>query len=76
LTTSVTIREFARLTTSKVPEGDLDFVSISASAFDWLCDLSARFNRSGATLLQVEGRRSTEVGQLCRRVWNALWYSD
>ncbi|MFP7635193.1 McrC family protein [Pseudomonas veronii] len=58
MTTSVTIREFARLTTSKVPEGDLDFVSISASAFDWLCDLSARFNRSGATLLQVEGRRS------------------
>lgn len=58
MTTIVTIREYARLTTSQVPEGDLDCVCISASAFDWLCELSARFKRSGATLLQVEGRRS------------------
>lgn len=58
MTSSVTIREYARLTTSKVPAGDLDCVCISATAFEWLCELSARFNRSGATLLQVEGRRS------------------
>lgn len=58
MTTSVTIREYARLTTSPVPAGDLDCVCISTSAFDWLCDLSASFNRSGAKLLQIEGRRS------------------
>lgn len=58
MTTLVTIREYALLTTSKVPEGNLDCVSISDSAFDWLCELSASFNRSGARLLQVEGRRS------------------
>ena len=58
MTTSVTIREYARLTTSPVPAGDLDYVSISTSAFDWLCELSASFNRSGAKLLQIEGRRS------------------
>lgn len=58
MTTSVTIREYARLTTSPVPAGDLDCVSISTSAFDWLCELSASFNRSGAKLLQIEGRRS------------------
>ncbi|MFI8479135.1 McrC family protein [Pseudomonas sp. NPDC078700] len=58
MTTTVTIREYARLTTSQVPEDDLDCVCISKSAFEWLCELSARFNRSGATLLQIEGRRS------------------
>lgn len=58
MTTSVIIREYARLTTSPVPAGDLDCVCISTSAFDWLCELSASFNRSGAKLLQIEGRRS------------------
>ncbi|MDP3845401.1 MAG: McrC family protein [Pseudomonas sp.] len=56
--TSVTIREYAQLTTSKVPAGNLDCACISETAFDWLCELSASFNRNGATLLQVEGRRS------------------
>lgn len=53
-----TIREYARLTTSKVPEDDLDCVQISQSAFDWLCELSASFSRNGARLLHVEGSRS------------------
>ena len=60
MTTSVTvtIREYALLTTSKVSKVDLDCVCISESAFDWLCDRSAEFNRSGAMLFQIEGRRS------------------
>lgn len=53
----ITIREYAQLTTRSV-EPSLDIAQVSASAFDWLCELSARFNRSGATLLQVEGRQS------------------
>lgn len=53
----ITVREYARLTTEAVVPS-LDEAQVSASAFDWLCELSARFNRSGATLLQVEGRRS------------------
>ncbi|MDK4200296.1 McrC family protein [Pseudomonas sp. HR1] len=55
--TLVTIREYAQLTTKSV-EPSLDMAQVSASAFDWLCKLSASFNRSGATLLQVEGRQS------------------
>lgn len=51
----ITIREYARLTTAEV-EYSLDLAQVSSSAFDWLCELSARFNTSGATLLQVEGR--------------------
>ncbi|MBH9389465.1 McrC family protein [Pseudomonas aeruginosa] len=54
----VTVREYARLTTTAVAPGNLDCVQISESAFDWLCELSASFNRNGATLLQVEGRRA------------------
>jgi 5-methylcytosine-specific restriction enzyme subunit McrC len=53
----ITIREYARLTTEAV-EPSLDLARVSPSAFDWLCELSAGFNRSGATLLQVEGRRT------------------
>jgi 5-methylcytosine-specific restriction enzyme subunit McrC len=55
--TLVTIREYAHLTTKAV-EPTLDLAQVSASAFDWLCELSAGFNRSGATLLQLEGRQS------------------
>ncbi|MNM32910.1 5-methylcytosine-specific restriction enzyme subunit McrC [compost metagenome] len=54
----VTVREYARLTTAAVAPGNLDCAQISESAFDWLCELSASFDRSGATLLQVEGRRA------------------
>ncbi|MDT4818943.1 McrBC 5-methylcytosine restriction system component [compost metagenome] len=54
----VTVREYARLTTAAVAPGNLDCAQISESAFDWLCELSASFNRSGATLLQLEGRRA------------------
>lgn len=57
MSTSVIVREYARLTTAPVPPGNLDHASISETAFDWLCELSASFNRAGATLLQVEGRR-------------------
>lgn len=51
----VTVREYARLTTAAVAPGNLDCAQISESAFDWLCELSASFNRNGAVLLQVEG---------------------
>ncbi len=52
----VTIREYARLTTAAV-EPSLDLAQVSPNAFDWLCELSARFNKNGAPLLQVEGRQ-------------------
>lgn len=57
MTLLVTIREFGRLTTAVVTPS-LDEAQVTVSAFDWLCDLSARFNKSGARLLQVEGRHS------------------
>ena len=53
----VTIREYARLTTAVVAPGNLDCAQITESAFEWLCELSASFNRNGAPLLQLEGRR-------------------
>jgi 5-methylcytosine-specific restriction enzyme subunit McrC len=53
----IVIREYARLTTAVV-EPSLDLAQVPPSMFDWLCDLSASFNRNGASLLQIEGRRS------------------
>lgn len=58
MNTNVIVREYARLTTAPVAPGNLDCARISVTAFDWLCDLSASFNRAGATLLQIEGRQS------------------
>ncbi|WP_460042452.1 McrC family protein [Pseudomonas sp. S2_H01] len=55
--TNLTVREYARLTTSHVPAPDLDKAQVSASAFDWLCELSSRFSKAGAALVQVEDRR-------------------
>jgi 5-methylcytosine-specific restriction enzyme subunit McrC len=58
--TRVTVREYARLTTESV-QTSLDCAQVSVSAFDWLCELSASFRKSGATLLMVEGRRSLKL---------------
>ncbi len=54
---TITVREHARLTTGDVP-ASLDRAGVSASAFDWLCELSSRIRgEAGASLLQVESRR-------------------
>lgn len=53
----ITIREYGRLTTAPVVNS-LDQAQVPASAFDWLCELSAGFHKNGARLLQVEGRHS------------------
>jgi len=54
--TTITVREYARLTTEPVV-ASMDRAQVSASAFDWLCKLNASFSRKGASLLQVEGRQ-------------------
>ncbi|RYJ11932.1 restriction endonuclease [Rahnella variigena] len=51
---SITVREFARLTTSSI-ESTLDRAHIPASAFDYLCKLASSF-KGGTGLLQVEDR--------------------
>jgi 5-methylcytosine-specific restriction enzyme subunit McrC len=53
----IVVREYARLTTSPVLHPTLDEAQISERAFDWLCELAGRFRSSGASLLQVDGRR-------------------
>lgn len=54
---TLTVREYARLTTSHVSSPSLDVAQVSASAFDWLCGLNARFSKAGAALVQIEDRR-------------------
>lgn len=51
----VKVREYARLTTATV-ETTLDQATVSQTAFDWLCAMSARASRSGAKLLTVQDR--------------------
>lgn len=53
----IVVREYARLTTGHVAQPSLDEAQISQTAFDWLCELAAGFRRSGAQLLQVDGRQ-------------------
>ena len=57
---TVSVREHAWLCTDSVPE-TLDCAQVSELAFDYLCRLSERFSRSGARLLQVEGRRRLKL---------------
>lgn len=51
----ISVREHTWLTTEPVA-ASLDWAQVSESAFDHLCQLSESFSRSGARLLQVEGR--------------------
>lgn len=59
MTNIIVVREYARLTTAQLTAADIsiDQAQISATAFDWLCDLAANFRSSGAQLLQVDNRR-------------------
>ncbi|AEC20749.1 hypothetical protein PT7_2209 [Pusillimonas sp. T7-7] len=57
MTSVISVREYARLTTEHVAKPSLDHAQIPTSAFDWLCNLSSTFSRSGAALVQIEGRR-------------------
>lgn len=63
--THVTVREYAHLTTSEVTPSSgnnpLDQATISESAFDWLCRLSAQAGRTGACLVQIEGRKRLKL---------------
>lgn len=52
----IVVREHARITTEKV-EPSLYQAQVSATAFDWLCNLQASFSKAGASLLQIENRR-------------------
>ena len=56
----VIVREYARITTSQVTP-TLDEATVSASAFDWLCKLSAGYCKSGAVLVQIEDRVSLRL---------------
>lgn len=53
----IVVREYARLTTARLPRNSLDEAQISDTAFAWLCELAAGFRRSGAQLLQLDGQR-------------------
>lgn len=57
MTTTITVREYARLTTSRIEQPTLDTAQVSPSAFDWLCDLNSRFTQAGAAIVQVQDRR-------------------
>lgn len=57
---NVTVREHALLTTEPV-KATLDRAQVSVSAFDWLCELSASFKKSGAPLVQRNGQRSLKL---------------
>jgi 5-methylcytosine-specific restriction enzyme subunit McrC len=53
----IAVREYAWLTTDDSIETSLDRACIPQSAFDWLCQLSARIRTNGASLLHLENRR-------------------
>lgn len=53
---SVTVREYARLTTVPVAQ-TLVQATVTTSAFDWLCAQNGRLATGGAALVQVEGRQ-------------------
>lgn len=62
---TVVVREYAQLfvqlETEPTIEASLDLAGVTPTAFDWLCQLQARFSAQGAQLLQLENRRSLRL---------------
>lgn len=57
MTTLLTVREYARLTTGPVPEASLALAHVDQDDFDWLVAESDRLRAGkGARLVRVEGR--------------------
>lgn len=55
---TVTVREYARITTGPMSGANgPEQATVSEAAFDWLCRESERLRKSGAGLVQLEGRR-------------------
>lgn len=55
---TVTVREYARITTGPMSGANgPEQATVSEAAFDWLCKESERLLKSGAGLVQLEGRR-------------------
>ena len=55
---TITVREHARITTGPNTEvSGLDQATVSNDAFEWLCKESERLRKTGAGLVQLEGRR-------------------
>lgn len=59
--TCVTVREYARLTTALLEKQSLDEGTVSLSAFDYLCKLSAECQKSGVSLIQEIDRTSMRL---------------
>lgn len=57
MTGVVSVREYARLTTSPVVPS-LDQAQVTQSAFDHLCRLNETFTGQGAQLVRIDGRQS------------------
>lgn len=55
--TSFVVREFARIGIGELRQVSIDEVLVPESTFDWLCLESARLRKSGAPLVQMDGRR-------------------
>jgi 5-methylcytosine-specific restriction enzyme subunit McrC len=55
---TITVREYARITAVPMAgTNGLDQATVSEAAFDWLCKESERLRKTGAGLIQLEGRR-------------------
>jgi 5-methylcytosine-specific restriction enzyme subunit McrC len=57
VTHTIVVREYAKLTVGAIETPSLDCACVTPSAFDWLCELMSRFNKSGASLCHLESRR-------------------
>src|SRR4051794_7268594 len=56
----IPVREFGTLTTATVDQS-LDCATVPHSAFNWLCNESARLRSSGAELVQLADRQSLRL---------------
>ncbi|MEM5276401.1 hypothetical protein VSR17_15330 [Cupriavidus taiwanensis] len=78
VTASVTVREYARLTTAHLAETSLDRAQISVSAFEWLCRMNAEITHEVRQVVEV-AERSFQVSVIYengKRASRALLFEE
>ncbi len=58
---TITVREYARLTTKQLEENTLDRAQISSTAFAWLCNLQASWGKKEHAFVDLDGSTSLRL---------------
>lgn len=58
---TITVREYAKLTTKPIEKDTLDEAHLTSSAFNWLCELYAKWSKKSVAFIDIEGTQTLRL---------------